>query len=102
MELRRQRCTLRKIGRLLLEPISTLARAMRRLGVNWLWNLEPRPPVQLHQWEQPGHMIHGDIKQLARFKRVGHRITGDPRKGSSPSAGYEKVPLAVDDATRLS
>ncbi|MGB5135794.1 MAG: integrase core domain-containing protein, partial [Prochlorococcaceae cyanobacterium] len=39
---------------------------------------------------------------LARFNRVGHRITGDPRKGSSPGAGYEKVHVAVDDATRLS
>ncbi|WP_254217353.1 hypothetical protein [Synechococcus sp. CCY 9618] len=47
-------------------------------------------------------MIHVDIKQLARFHRVGHRITGDPRKGSSPGAGYEKVHVAVDDATRLS
>jgi hypothetical protein len=47
-------------------------------------------------------MIHVDIKQLARFHRVGHRITGDPRRGSSPGAGYEKVHVAVDDATRLS
>ena len=47
-------------------------------------------------------MIHVDIKELARFERVGHRITGDPRKGSSPGAGYEKVHVAVDDATRLS
>jgi hypothetical protein len=47
-------------------------------------------------------MIHVDIKQLARFNRVGHRITGDPLKGSSPGAGYEKGHVAVDDATRLS
>ncbi|WP_216905516.1 leucine zipper domain-containing protein [Synechococcus sp. CCY 0621] len=32
VKLRHQRCTLRKIARLLLVPISTLARAMRRLG----------------------------------------------------------------------
>jgi transposase len=37
----------------------------------------------------------------ARFNRVGHRITCDPRTGSSPGAGYEKVLVAVDDATRL-
>jgi transposase len=102
VELRQQRCTLRRIARLLLVPITTLARAMRRLGLNRLRNLEPRVPVQRYQWEQPGDMIHVDIKQLARFERVGHRITGDPRKGSSPGAGYEKVHVAVDDATRLS
>jgi len=38
---------------------------------------------------------------LARFKRVGHRITGDRRLGCSPGAGYEKAHVAVDDATRL-
>ena len=102
VDLRHQRCTLRRIARLLLVPITTLARAMRRLGLNRLRNLDPKPPVQRYQWEQPGDMIHVDIKQLARFNRVGHRITGDPRKGSSPGAGYEKVHVAVDDATRLS
>jgi hypothetical protein len=75
---------------------------MRRLGLSRLRNLDPKPPVQRYQWEQPGDMIHVDIKQLARFNRVGHRITGDPLKGSSPGAGYEKVHVAVDDATRLS
>jgi hypothetical protein len=102
VELRHQHCTLRRIARLLLVPISTLARAMRRLGLNRLRNLDPKPPVQRYQWERPGDMIHLDIKQLARFNRVGHRITGDPRKGSSPGAGYEKVHVAVDDTTRLS
>jgi hypothetical protein len=46
-------------------------------------------------------MIHVDTKQLARFKRVGLRITGYRRQGSSRGAGYEKVHVAIDDATRL-
>jgi len=50
---------------------------------------------------RPGDMIHVDIKQVARFERVGHRITGDRRQGSSRGAGYEKVHVAIDDATRL-
>jgi hypothetical protein len=102
MELRHKRCNLRKIARLPLVPISTLARAMRRLGLNRMRNFDPKPPVLRYQWERPGDIIHVDIKQLARFQRVGHRITGDPRKGSSPGAGYEKVHVAVVDATRLS
>ena len=65
-------------------------------------NLDPKPPLQRYQWEQPGDMIHLDIKQLARVNRVGHRITGDPRRGNTPGAGYEKVHGAVGDATRLS
>lgn len=46
-------------------------------------------------------MIHVDTKRLAGFERVGHRITGDRRLGSSPDAGYDKAHVAVDDATRL-
>ena len=101
VDLRHQRCTLRRIAKVLKAPLSTVGRAMRRLGLNRLRNLDPKPLVQRYQWEQPGDMNHVDIKQLARFNRVGHRITGDPRKGSSPGAGYEKVHVAVDDATRL-
>ena len=42
-----------------------------------------------------------DTKQLARFERIGHRITGDRRLGSSRGAGYEKAHVVIDDATRL-
>ncbi len=41
VDLRHQRCTLRRIARVLLVPISTLARAMGRLGLNRLRNLDP-------------------------------------------------------------
>ncbi len=46
-------------------------------------------------------MIHVDTKRLARFERVGHRITGDRRQGCSRGVGHEKVHVAIDDATRL-
>jgi len=75
---------------------------MRRLTLNRLRNLDPKPSVPRYQWGKPGDMIHVDIKQPARFKRVGNRISGDPRKGSSLGAGYAKVHVAVDDATRRS
>ena len=74
---------------------------MKRNGLSRLKNLEPKKPVVRDQWERPADMIHGDTKQLARFERVGHRITGDRRKGTSRDVGYEKVHVAIDDATRL-
>jgi transposase InsO family protein len=80
--LRHERCTLRRIARLLALPLSTVGRTR-------------------YQWARPGDMIHVDIKQLARFDRVGHRITGDRRLGRSAGAGYEKAHVAIDDATRL-
>jgi len=74
---------------------------MKTLVLGRLRNLKPKSPVQRYQWEKPGGMIHVDTKQLARFERVGHRITGDRRQGCSRGAGYEKAHVAIDDATRL-
>ncbi len=74
---------------------------MKGLDLGRLKNLEHKPPVRRSQWERHGDMIHVDTKQLARFERVGHRITGDSRQGRSRRAGYEKVHVAIDDATRL-
>jgi hypothetical protein len=42
-----------------------------------------------------------NIKSLARFRQVGHRVTGDRQQGRSYGVGYEKVHVAIDDATRL-
>ena len=99
-ELRHHRCTLRRIAKALKAPLATIGRVMNALGLGRLRNLEPRKPVQRYQWKRPGDMIHVDTKQLARFERVGHRITGDRRHGCSRGAGYEKH-VAIDDATRL-
>lgn len=101
LDLRQQRCTLRRIAKAVGAPLSTVGRVMKALGLGRLRNLEPKAPVQRYQWQTPGDMIHVDTKQLARFERVGHRITGDRRQGCSRGAGYEKVHVAVDDATRL-
>lgn len=101
VDLRRERCTLRRIAKALSVPLATVGRLMKGLGLGRLKNLDPKPPVRRYQWERPGDMIHVDTKQLARFERVGHRITGDRRQGSSRGAGYEKVHVAIDDATRL-
>ena len=82
-------------------PLSTVGRTLKALGLGRLKHLQPPVPVWRYQWARPGDMIHVEIKQLARFDRVGHRITGDRRLGRSSGAGYEKVHMAIDDATRL-
>lgn len=96
-----QRLHLRQLARPLQAPFSTLARALSRLGLRRLRNLDPNPPVQRFAWKRPGDLIHIDIKSLARFRKVGHRITGDRQRGRSYGVGYDKVHVAVDDATRL-
>ena len=101
VDLRHERCTLRRVARVLAAPLSTDGRVLKALGLGRLKSLQPAEPVRRYQWARPGDMIHIDTKQLARFERVGHRITGDRRQGSSRGAGYEKAHVAIDDATRL-
>src|SRR5690606_29257626 len=64
--------------------------------------IAPAEPVRRYERENPGEMIHVDIKKLGRFDRVGHRITGD-RAGQSSSRGVgrEFVHVAIDDASRV-
>ena len=99
--LRHQRLHLRHIARLLAAPFSTVARVLNRLGLGRLRNLEPKPPVQRYERERPGDLIHIDVKKLAGFRRVGHRITGNRQQGRSAGVGYDRVHVAIDDATWL-
>lgn len=92
---------MRRIARDLAIPLSTLGCWLKAQRLGRLKNLQPKEPVRRHQGAHPGDMIHVDTKELARFERVGHRITGIRRKGCSPGAGYEKAHVAVVDATRL-
>jgi transposase InsO family protein len=81
---------------------STVGLVLRRLGLNRLALLEPRPPVIRYQRQHPGEMLHLDIKSLGRFERIGHRISGD-RTGQSKSRGigWDHLHVAIDDASRL-
>jgi transposase InsO family protein len=101
-ELRRQRLTGPAIAKALGLARSTVGLVLRRLGLNRLNLLEPRPPVIRYERERPGEMIHLDIKSLGRFARIGHRISGD-RTGQSKSRGigWDHLHVAIDDASRL-
>ncbi|UVF22167.1 DDE-type integrase/transposase/recombinase (plasmid) [Microvirga terrae] len=78
-------------------PLRSLAHPT---GLGRLTALEPKEPPRHYQRQHPGELIHLDIKKLARFERVGHRITGD-RRNPSARAGYDCFHVAIDDATRL-
>ena len=57
--------------------------------------------MQRYERDTPGDLIHIDVKKLARFREVGHRITGNRQQGRSAGVGYDRVHVAIDDATRL-
>jgi len=79
---------------------STVGRILCRAGLHRLANLEPAKPVRRYEYPAPGGMLHLDIKKLGRFRRPGHRVTGD-RRQDSPGAGWEYVHVAIDDHSRI-
>jgi transposase InsO family protein len=97
---REYRMTSEEIALRLRLPRSTVASHLRRLGLGRLAALEPSEPARRYSRARAGELVHLDIKKLARFRRIGHRITGDRRQGSE-GAGWEFVHVAVDDASRL-
>ena len=59
-------------------------------------------PVRRYERENPGDLIHIDIKKLVKFEGVGHRITGDRRgQGNYRGIGWEFVHVCIDDASRI-
>jgi transposase InsO family protein len=97
---RAYRLTAEAIAGKLMLARSTVAGWLKRRGIGRLKNLVKPEPVRRYQRERPGELIHLDIKKLARFDRVGHRITGN-RRGGSEGVGYDFFHVAIDDATRL-
>ena len=89
-----------QIARRLRMAISTVTSVLRRLGLGRGWNRK-RPDVVRYEWPNAGDLLHVDIKKLARFREVGHRITGDRSRGRSRRVGWEHVYVCVDDASRL-
>jgi transposase InsO family protein len=100
VELRRHRMTGLEIARRLRMPRSTVAAVLKREGLARIKDLEPPPRVVRYERNNPGELIHLDIKKLGRIERVGHRIHGD-RRTRVRGAGWEFVHVAIDDASRL-
>lgn len=99
-KLRRERRPYREIAKAVRASLSTVARYVRAVGLHRLEVLDPKPPVQRYEHERPGELVHLDTKRLVRFRRPGHRVTGD-RTIESPGAGWEYLHVAIDDHSRV-
>lgn len=97
---REYRLTAEEIAAKLHLARSTVAGWLKRRGLGRLKQLEEPLPVRRYQRQRPGELLHLDVKKLARFERIGHRITGT-RVGASEGMGYDFFHVAIDDATRL-
>ena len=97
-----------RIGhRLGLHP-STVGRVLRREGEPRLFELDLatrrqiRGQVQRYEHEQPGDLVHVDIKKLGRIPDGGgHRWHGRSEDVRGRGNGYGYVHTALDDHSRL-
>jgi transposase InsO family protein len=104
--LRRQRLSGQHIAKHVGVSPATVSRILKRAGLSRLKDLDPAEPVRRYERRHPGELIHIDIKKLGRFQQIGHRITGDRTRQSSPrgrgeGAGWEFVHVCIDDASRI-
>jgi transposase InsO family protein len=100
VQLRRQRRSGPAIARTLGMAVSTVGAVLRRLRLNRLDRLEPRPAVIRYERQWPGEMLHLDIKTLGRIARPSHRVTGN-RRDRVEGIGWEHLHVAIDDCSRL-
>ena len=63
---------------------ATVARICKRKGLSRLSALEPKPPIIRYEKENPGDMLHINIKKLGRIDGIGYRITGNRQGQSAP------------------
>ena len=104
--LRRQRLSSPAIARRLERPVSNVGQVLCRRRIGRLSALDPRAPAVRYEREQPGELIHIDIKKLGRIDGIGHRITGDRtgqsnRRAAGRGLGWEYLHVAIGDRSRL-
>lgn len=80
-------------------PASTVGKVLRRHGCSRPPR-RPGPAVVRYERQQPGELLHVDIKKLGRFWEVGKRILQDGMSRSR-AAGWQYLHVAVDDHSRL-
>jgi transposase InsO family protein len=107
--LRRLRMTAAEIAECLGMALSTVSAVLKRIGLGKRSRLTAPEAPNPYERQQPGELVHLDIKKLGRIRGAGHRITGERSSQRKTRlngkrtgvAGWEFVHVAVDDATRL-
>jgi transposase InsO family protein len=100
--LRQQRRTGRFICVRVGLSAASVSRILRRAHLSRWRDLEPRPPVLRYERDQPGELLHLDVKKLGRIKGIGHRIHGDRSNAlRNRGIGWDFVHVAIDDASRV-
>ncbi len=85
---------------------STVWKVLKRAGIS----RPPKPakePVNSYEWPCPGELLHMDVSRYARFRKPGHKMTGDRSHGGGGwmrpenRVGYDYAHAIVDDHSRF-
>ena len=98
--LRRQRWTGARIAAQTALSRATVSRVLRRLKLNRMRDLEPRPVYPRYEHASPGDLLHLDMKKLVRIAQPSHRVTGN-RRDTVRGIGSEALHVAIDDHSRI-
>jgi len=85
---------------------STVWKVLRRAGISRPAR-RPKEPANRYEWPCPGDLLHMDTSRYARFRRPGHKVTGDrSHRGGGwmrpeTRVGYDYAHAIVDDHSRL-
>ena len=88
------------------QPHQTVWKVLRRHGLSRRPQAERGAPNR-YEWPRPGDLLHMDVCSYARFRRPGHRATGDRSQrdrrwmASSTRVGYDYAHAIIDDHSRL-
>jgi transposase InsO family protein len=100
VKLRRGGMTMAAIAATLGISKATVARLLKKEGLNRLSDLEPDPLPRRYERDAPGELLHIDIKRLGGIRGIGHRISGD-RSKRARGAGWDVTFVAIDDHSRV-
>jgi transposase InsO family protein len=88
------------------QPHQTVWKVLRRHGLSRRPRAQ-REPANRYEWPYPGDLLHMDVRSYARFRRPGHRATGDRSQpgrhwmSSQTRVGYDYAHAIIDDHSRL-
>ena len=90
-----------RLAGLVRRAASTVWKVLRRHGLTPRPRT-PRPRYRRYEWSRPGALLHVDVKELPRFAKPGHRVTGDRRElAANVGAGYQYLHCVLDDHSRF-
>ena len=87
-------------------PHATVWKVLARHGVSRRPRAQPDAPNR-NEWPRPGELLHMDVCSYPRFRRPGHRVTGDRSQRSrhwmnpATRVGNDYAHAIVDDHSRL-